>query len=1617
MSEITNSAVIKVEIDAGGVEVGLRKIDEGAAKTGKSLENLGRGDGLSKLGDGAQAASNKFSAGTKGIVDAIERRTSAMELGKRGTAEYYAALANQKGINPAVLKPYLDQLDAVTRKTQEAAAAQQRADDGSKFVEGLRARAAEIGKSAAELAAMRAEQLGVADAAAPLIARLREAEEAAGGLGGALGITTEALVSFLASLAGAVSIGGLVATVSTAVDSLASLDDMAQKTGSSVETLSRLQKVAQATGQDFGTVDGAISKLAKGMGGLDEDSNKVLSALSRLGVSAKDAAGNLRDPSQVLVEASKNLQNYDDGARKTALVNDLLGKSGADLLPYLNDVSELFGKFSSNSTASSQQASAFGNNLGVMQVRLGEVGAVIATNLLPYLLKFSEYVKGIAESEKFKEFMVDTGKAVSDFAKFVADAYTVVVPAAKIAAAYFAIFVGVPAIVGAATTFLAAFYGVVGTGITRVIASGGAIAGLNTALFGTTIAATAASGAMGKLQIAGGLLFAAFAGWEIGKYLYDNFAVARIAGARFVEAMLIGFENLKFHLTSDFNTISSTWNGTLGQMKVNFAGYVDAVAGGLSKIGAGPIAEGVSKYAESLRTAGTNQVALATKTVAGNVAMARAHEATLKSIRENIQGMVDYESATIDAEQAVAGASKSGGKGKGGPKGAAEGDTSAVKKMKEAYDSLTLSIREKIAAAQMEANGQGSLAESQKLQIALDQQLASGKLKLSAADLARYQASIGQLAAQEEIIASNKRALAGGIEFAKMQKDLDDQAAKRLDGLTKEADQNEELARTFGRTKTEIQELTIARLEDQLAQRASNALTLKEIDDLEAEITARKRNRDALRSIETQDSAKKANDAMVDSWTKTVDKYSDVFRTGFADMLNKGKDGWKSFTTSLVTTFKTSVADQIYKMFAQPFVVRMVASLVGMTGGGVAQAAGVGGDLGSVTGIVSAAKAAYSAISSGFSGISTAVADGVQGAMYQAGLTKQIASNGSFATGAGTVAGYAGGAAAGVFAGRAISGGFSLNGGSGNSTVNVGTIAGAILGGPIGAAIGGVLGGVANRLFGRKAKEFGDTVLNGSFGAGGFSGSSDTAFVQKGGLFRSDKRGVDRVGVDAGTAAAFSAGYETIKAASADFAETLGINATALQNRAQSLSIKLGKDQAENEKAVAEFFTGVGNRIALELVPRLAAFSKQGEAASATLQRIAENYAFVDVALDAFGKSFGAVGVESVAARERLVDLVGGLEALGKGTAFFAQNFLTEAERLEPIAAKVKISLADMGLAFVDTRDEFKSIVRGLDLTTASGATTYAGLMKIQEAFAQIYPAAEAASNALSERIELQKEYDDLTLTAAQQLSKQRAALDPSNRALFDQVQGVKALKVAQDAARASLGDVISRLRSFGESARELGKGLLLGDLSTLTPEQQYSEARRQYESTLVAAKGGDAGAQDRFTSIATSFLEASQRINGGDSMYAADFDGVIKTSDEIAKWSVNQVDVAQASLDALNAQVAALGKLNATMTVVADGVLGGGTGALVPPPPRPFSDGPSFNMMGTPNMSPLIDEVKMLRAELTTLRTEVAGHTSNQILANARVTIEAARLGAEELDTSMNNRNWRNRHGKVALE
>lgn len=116
---------ISITADASGVETGVNKAKRSIRDLGATAASSGRdaAAGIENIGKGGDKAAARVESATKGMIASIQRQIAITEAGSRSGAEYYRVLASQRGIDGGALKPYLDQLEAVSAKQRIAEAA------------------------------------------------------------------------------------------------------------------------------------------------------------------------------------------------------------------------------------------------------------------------------------------------------------------------------------------------------------------------------------------------------------------------------------------------------------------------------------------------------------------------------------------------------------------------------------------------------------------------------------------------------------------------------------------------------------------------------------------------------------------------------------------------------------------------------------------------------------------------------------------------------------------------------------------------------------------------------------------------------------------------------------------------------------------------------------------------------------------------------------------------------------------------------------------------------------------------------------------------------------------------------------------------------------------------------------------------------------------------------------------------------------------------------------------------------------------------------------------------------------------------------------------------------
>ncbi len=149
----------------------------------------------------------------------------------------------------------------------------------------------------------------------------------------------------IAVLVAGFSVGKLVKDSTAAFTELAGATNALQRiAGGTKEEVSGLRGAMQLSGVDADKATGALTIFSKNLGNAAADGDKAAEMASKLGTNFLDAAGQVKPMSEILPGLADKFKSMPDGAEKTALAAQLFGRSGAQMLPFLNKGSEGIGQ-------------------------------------------------------------------------------------------------------------------------------------------------------------------------------------------------------------------------------------------------------------------------------------------------------------------------------------------------------------------------------------------------------------------------------------------------------------------------------------------------------------------------------------------------------------------------------------------------------------------------------------------------------------------------------------------------------------------------------------------------------------------------------------------------------------------------------------------------------------------------------------------------------------------------------------------------------------------------------------------------------------------------------------------------------------------------------------------------------------------------------------------------------------------------------------------------------------------------------------------------------------------------------------------------------------------------
>ena len=235
------------------------------------------------------------------------------------------------------------------------------------------------------------------------LARTSEHTERLGAASGVLGGALVEMLPMLGGFGALASGAGLMELVHSTAEANESLQVMSKTVGISTADLQRWDYIAKMSGIGPDAMNTGLERLNKnlGMAALGKDKN-LITLMHQLGIKTKDANGHLLDSAQLMPKLADAFKNIESPALRAAYANILFGRSGADLLPLLDqgsgaidDMTKSFHKYNYQfSNTDNKNLSAFGdawkNLISAMSGLKDDLGA----NLAPV---FTPIVQGIAD--------------------------------------------------------------------------------------------------------------------------------------------------------------------------------------------------------------------------------------------------------------------------------------------------------------------------------------------------------------------------------------------------------------------------------------------------------------------------------------------------------------------------------------------------------------------------------------------------------------------------------------------------------------------------------------------------------------------------------------------------------------------------------------------------------------------------------------------------------------------------------------------------------------------------------------------------------------------------------------------------------------------------------------------------------------------------------------------------------------------------------------------------------------------------------------------------------------------------------------------------------------------
>ncbi len=326
----------------------------------------------------------------------------------------------------------------------------------------------------------------------------------------------------------------------------------------------------------------------------------------------------------------------------------------------------------------------------------------------------------------------------------------------------------------------------------------------------------------------------------------------------------------------------------------------------------------------------------------------------------------------------------------------------------------------------------------------------------------------------------------------------------------------------------------------------------------------------------------------------------------------------------------------------------------------------------------------------------------------------------------------------------------------------------------------------------------------------------------------------------------------------------------------------------EIQERLTAVFGAAADSIAKAAIPGLEAFQKVGEGYFETIIRVASNIEVLDRAFQMLGQTTQNLTLQSQMA---LIDTFGDATTLMEQVNEYFSTFYSETEQVAAITKQLSEAMGLMGLTLPDTLAGFRALVEAQDLNTEAGRRTYAQLIQLSPAFAELISRMQElgmTEEVVVDRTEVLKQAREMEITlmelqgnAAGALAARRqdelAAMDASLRSMQSMVyaqQDINAARAAEQSAISDLRAAVNMLNSNVASAEaKLAEAMKaqrqrqiesyraqIADLDAIISKREAAQAalRRAYDAEIARIDDEIGKRNANISSLESAFKDQS---------------------------------------------------------------------------------------------------------------------------------------------------------------